>query len=40
MFTDITNAKMSKKDMSLEDYYQRRILNNNTGNRSEVVNKH
>ena len=34
MFTDITNAKhIGKKDMSLEDYYQRRILNNNTENR-------
>ena len=34
MFTDITNASnVGKKDMSLEDYYQRRILNNNTENR-------
>ena len=31
---DITNASnVGKKDMSLEDYYQRRILNNNTENR-------
>ena len=34
MFLDITNANhIGIKDNSLEDYYKRRILNNNTENR-------
>ena len=34
MFLDITNpSHIGKKDMSLEDYYTRRILNNNSENR-------
>ena len=34
MFLDITNSSdIGRKDMSLEDYYTRRILNNNGENR-------
>ena len=34
MFTDITNANdIGMMDMSLDDYYKRRLLNNSTENR-------
>ena len=39
MFLDITNANhIGIMDNSLEDYYKRRILNNNTENRLVVAN--